>query len=298
MSDNISIIPRNSELGRLLQYWTNPQSDYQRYSPADIMNSYIPMPTLAKTPNKAYFTFADQKDDIYNPPNKSLINEYRLNNKIANGAKNYNANEAKYIAQLINDIRMVERLRPKTKNHELIDDVNERYYDKVPESMHKKYDRDTLRFADSEDKFNKATKKKDYWYVPPEFYKTVMWKESTFHPTDPIDPNNLDGLMQVTSDTREILKNKYGFKFGDGKTYPDQTDPILNISAGIRWLSHKQYEEGNPYFFKGQDSEIDKLRTLYELFNGWQGGKNKQADVIKNRLIRNYPQLSSDSYQR
>ncbi len=76
--------------------------------------------------------------------------------------------------------------------------------------------------------------------------KALIRTESDFKETAKVlasKGNWAHGLMQVTDETIEILKNEKG-ELKDFLVNIDQNeafDPNLNIAAGIRWLFHKKY---------------------------------------------------------
>lgn len=83
--------------------------------------------------------------------------------------------------------------------------------------------------------------------LDPFLIKTIIAVESRFIPTErtKIPGSSATGLMQVTDTTRRDLNgksedSKYNVKdnFLDLEM-TDLTDPVINIAAGIRWLSYK-----------------------------------------------------------
>ncbi|HXH76764.1 MAG TPA: transglycosylase SLT domain-containing protein [Bacteriovoracaceae bacterium] len=83
--------------------------------------------------------------------------------------------------------------------------------------------------------------------LDPFLIKTIIAIESTFRPAvrTKISGSSATGLMQITNTTRKDLSvksedSKYNLKdnFLDLEM-TDLTDPVINIAAGIRWLSYK-----------------------------------------------------------
>ncbi len=82
--------------------------------------------------------------------------------------------------------------------------------------------------------------------LDPNLVKTLIRTESDFKEKSKVlarKGNWAHGLMQVTDETIEILKNEKG-ELKDFLINIDQkeaVEPNLNICAGIRWLFHKKY---------------------------------------------------------
>jgi hypothetical protein len=83
--------------------------------------------------------------------------------------------------------------------------------------------------------------------LDPFLIKVIIAIESRFRPTvrTKIPGSSATGLMQITNQTREGLngkskKSQHALRdsFLD-LDMVDLTDPVINIAAGIRWLSHK-----------------------------------------------------------
>lgn len=83
--------------------------------------------------------------------------------------------------------------------------------------------------------------------LDPFLIKTIIAIESRFRPAvrTNLPGSSATGLMQVTNRTRKDLNGKSeDSRYNLKNNYldlemSDLTDPVINIAAGIRWLSHK-----------------------------------------------------------
>ena len=80
--------------------------------------------------------------------------------------------------------------------------------------------------------------------LDPDLVKALIATESAFHPNSGIKPRpkSAKGLMQLTKQTTEILRNEGG-ELKDhfvNLSRGDVGNPNLNLAAGIRWLFRKR----------------------------------------------------------
>ena len=81
--------------------------------------------------------------------------------------------------------------------------------------------------------------------LDPNLVKALIASESGFNPlklSDKKDANSARGLMQITNDTRKILRDESG-ELTDhfvSVTKKELNDPNVNICSGVRWLFRKR----------------------------------------------------------
>lgn len=132
----------------------------------------------------------------------------------------------------------------------------------------------------------------DYWKskglpfpddLDPKLVKSLMAYESAFNPNAKSKSSTASGLMQVTKKTMNDLSGKKVNKHQEVKKenlkfdHESLKDPMLNVAAGTRWLSHKfsiigKGEEKTSFnMLKAYNQWNEKgeayARKVYELYN-------------------------------
>lgn len=118
--------------------------------------------------------------------------------------------------------------------------------------------------------------------LDPLFIKVIIAKESSFRPqvrTRAIT-SSATGLMQILQSTlyrlEGIPENKIIELQGNflQLKLKDLTDPVINIAAGIRWLSHKYY-----LLLKSKTKKQD-LHSTIKSYHQWNELGDKYADEV------------------
>jgi len=124
--------------------------------------------------------------------------------------------------------------------------------------------------------------------MSPFIIKVIIAKESSFRPN--IRTRDLKssatGLMQILQSTLYRLEgipdNRKRIEVRDHYLQlklPDLTDPIINIAAGIRWLSHKYYLLKTDKKIKNKD-----LYATIKYYHQW----NKLGEEYANEVFKLY----------
>lgn len=131
-----------------------------------------------------------------------------------------------------------------------------------------------------------------------DFAKALIATESGFktHLEGSSSDGAVRGLIQITENTRKILKDSKGeMKDHLIDLSPEECeDPLLNIAAGIRWLHHNR---------ELLERRIRRTATPEEIGAEYKGiygqqGKVSRADRIMNDLKRYHAQLKSKRKQQ
>lgn len=134
--------------------------------------------------------------------------------------------------------------------------------------------------------------------LDPFLIKVLIAKESSFRASvkTKIAGSSATGLMQVLQTTlyrlEGIPKNNYievRSNFLQLQLH-DLTDPVINIAAGIRWLSHKYY-----LLLVGKKIRPDDVYSMIKYYHSWdKAGENYANEIFKmynesNRNLGPYP---------
>ena len=118
--------------------------------------------------------------------------------------------------------------------------------------------------------------------LDPFLIKTIIAIESRFRPAvrTNLPGRSATGLMQVTNTTRQDLngkskesKNALRDSFLD-LDMVDLTDPVINIAAGIRWLSHK--------YTKPKTGAKKNLFNMLKGYYAWNNDGEAHAHKVLN----------------
>lgn len=117
--------------------------------------------------------------------------------------------------------------------------------------------------------------------LDPNFIKALIATESSFNlkaTARPRSTNLAYGLMQVTEETRKIMRNTNGElkQHFISVTPEDLYNPNINICAGVRWIFHKR---------KLLAAKIGREPTWQEVVFDYKGGNSKRAKKEKMQEI-------------
>ncbi|MBA2405110.1 MAG: transglycosylase SLT domain-containing protein [Bdellovibrionales bacterium] len=121
--------------------------------------------------------------------------------------------------------------------------------------------------------------------LDPFLIKVLIAKESSFrtHIKTKIAGSSATGLMQVLQSTLYRLEGIPINKYVEVKGHflelrlDNLTDPVINMAAGIRWLSHKYY-----LLQAGKKSKPDDVYAMIKYYHSWdKDGENYANDIFK-----------------
>lgn len=128
--------------------------------------------------------------------------------------------------------------------------------------------------------------------LDPFLIKVLIAKESSFRASikTKIAGSSATGLMQVLQSTlyrlEGIPKNKYvevKNNFLQLKL-SDLTDPVINIAAGIRWLSHKYY-----LLLASKKAKPDDVYSMIKYYHSW----DKDGEAYANEIFKMYKESNN-----
>jgi hypothetical protein len=119
--------------------------------------------------------------------------------------------------------------------------------------------------------------------LDPFLIKVLIAKESSFRISvkTKIAGSSATGLMQVLQTTLYRLEGIPKSNYVEVKSnflqlkLNDLTDPVINIAAGIRWLSHKYY-----LLLAGKKAKPDDVYSMIKYYHSWDKDGENYADEI------------------
>jgi soluble lytic murein transglycosylase-like protein len=122
--------------------------------------------------------------------------------------------------------------------------------------------------------------------------KTVIAVESRFIPTlrTKISGSSATGLMQVTNTTRRDLNGKsQDSQYNLKNNYldlemTDLTDPVINIAAGVRWLSYKYTKPKTG----AKNNLFNMLKGYYAWNNDGEAYAHKVLNLYNSSLVERF----------
>ena len=117
--------------------------------------------------------------------------------------------------------------------------------------------------------------------LTPLHIKALIAVESSFRASVQARTSTATGLMQLLAPTLQRLKGIKADNYREvdrhyvSITKKERSDPVLNIAAGIRWLSHK-YEQ----LLKIKKIKDKGLKSSIKYYHSWSSAGEEYAEKI------------------